>query len=121
MIRFCACPIHCKSALEYGQEATIAQIDFGAAFYRVNHQDILHMLCSVGSGGSLLSILTRFLSNRSQHIMVDGCRSRLINVVSEVPQESVLGPLLFLLCTSEPVHFGAFLEIALIGLRMTPL
>ena len=33
--------------------------------------------------------------------MVDGCRSTQINVVSGVQQESVLGPLLFLLHTLE--------------------
>ena len=33
--------------------------------------------------------------------MVDGCRSKLVNVVSGVLQSSVLGPLLFLLYTSE--------------------
>ena len=43
------------------------QIDFSAAFDRVNHQGILYKLCSVGIGGSLLSILTQFLSDRSQH------------------------------------------------------
>ena len=52
-------------------------------------------------GGSVLSILTEFLSNRSQQVMVDGCRSKLVSVVSGVPQGSVLGPLLFLLYTSE--------------------
>ena len=49
----------------------------------------------------MLFILPQFLSDRSQHVMVDGCRSKLINVVSGVLQGSVLGPLLFLLYTSE--------------------
>ena len=81
------------------QEARIVQIDFSAAFDRVNHQGILYKLCSVGIGGSVLSILTQFLSDRSQHVMVDGCWSKLVNVVSGVSQGSVLGPLLFLLYT----------------------
>ena len=48
-----------------------------------------------------MSILTYFLSNRSQHVLRDGCRSKLVNVVSGLPQGNVLGPLLFLLYTSE--------------------
>ena len=81
------------------------QIDFSAAFDRVNHLGILYKLCSVGIGGSVLSILTHSLSNRSQQIMVDGCRSKLVNVVSGVPQDSVLRPLLFLLYTSDLFQF----------------
>ena len=53
-----------QSALESGQEARIMQIDFSAAFDGVNHQGILYRLCSVGIRGSVLSILTQFLSNR---------------------------------------------------------
>ena len=89
-----------QSALESWQEARILQIDFSTAFDGVNHQGILYKLCSVGIGGSVLSILSQFLSNRSQHVMVDGCRSKLGNVVSGVRQGSVLGQLLFLLYTS---------------------
>ena len=73
-----------QSALESGQEARIVQIDFSAAFDRVNHHGILYKLCSVGIGGSVLSILTQFLSNRSQHVMVDSCRSELVHVMSGV-------------------------------------
>ena len=49
----------------------------------------------------MLTVFTQFLSNRSQHAIVDGCQSKLVNVVSGVLQGSVLGPLLFLLYTSE--------------------
>ena len=90
-----------QTALESGQEDRIVQIDFSAAFDIVNHQGILHELSSLGIGGSVLSVLTQFFSNRSQYVLVDGCRSKLVNVVSVVPLGSVLGPLLFLLYTSE--------------------
>ena len=100
-----------QSALESGQEAWIEQTDFSAAFDRVNHHGILYRLCSVGIIGSVFSILTRFLSNHSQHVMVDGCRSKLVDVVSGVPQGSVLGPLLFFLYTSQ---FFSILENKLI-------
>ena len=101
-----------QSALESGQEARIVHIDFSAAFDRVNHMGILYKLCSVGIGGFVLSILTQFLSNSSQHVMVDGCWRKLVNVVSGVPQGSVLRPLLFLLYTSELFYI---LENKLIG------
>ena len=93
-------------------EARIVQIDFRAAFDRANHQGILYRLTSVGIGGSVLSILTQFLSNRSQFVLVDGCRSKLVNIVSGVPQGSVLGPSLFLLYTSD---LFSILENKLIG------
>ena len=101
-----------QNALERGQEAGIVRIDFSADFDRVNYQGILYKLCSVGIGGSVMSILTQFQSNRPQHVMVDGCRSKLVYVVSGVPQFSVLGPLLFLLYTSE---LFSVLEYKLIG------
>ena len=87
-----------QSALESGQEARIVQINFSAVFDRVNQLGILYKLCSVGIGGS---IFTQLLSNWSQQLIVDGYRSKVVNVVSGVPQGSVLGPLLFFLDMSE--------------------
>ena len=83
------------TALDSGQEFNAALIDM------VNHQGILVKLYSVGIGGSVLSILTWFLSNRSQHVTVHSCRSKKVNVVSGMPQGNVFGLLLFLLYTSE--------------------
>ena len=94
-------PHNLQSALEMAEEARIVQIDFSAAFDRVNHQRILFKLSSVGVGGSVLSVLTQFLSNRSLSVVVDYCRSKLVNVVSGVPQGSVLGPQLSILYTVE--------------------
>ena len=55
-----------QSALEMGQEVRIVQIDFSATFDRVNHQGILFKLCSARVLCPVLSVLTQFLSNRSQ-------------------------------------------------------
>ena len=94
------CVPYTERALESGREARIVQSDFSAAFDRVNHQSILYKLCFVCIGGSVLSISTQFISNRSSHVMVDCCHSKV--VVSGVQEQgSVLGPLLFLLYTSE--------------------
>ena len=75
------------------------QIDFSAAF----DGGIIDKLCSVGIVGSVSFTLTKFLSSRSQHVMVDGCRSKLLNVVSGMPQGSVFGPVVAPL-----VHLEAF-------------
>ena len=90
-----------QSALETGQEARMIPIDFSAAFDRVNHQGILFKLCSAVVCGSVLSILTQFLSNQSQYVVVYGYRIELVNVVSLLPRGSVLGPQLFLLYAVE--------------------
>ena len=75
------------------------QIDSSATFDIINRQGILYKLCFVGIRGSVLSILTQSLSNRSKHVMVDSCRSKLVNVVPGVRQGSAFGSLLFLLYT----------------------
>ena len=78
------------------------QIDFSAAFDWVNHQGIFYRLCYVRIVGFVLSILTQFLSNRSQYAMVDGYWSKLVDPVSGVFQQC-FGPVIVPF-----VHFRAF-------------
>ena len=60
----------------------------------------------------MLPLLTQFLSNHSQHVIMDSCHSKLVDVVSGLPQGGVLGLLLFLLPTLE---LFLILENKLIG------
>ena len=54
----CRAQFKCAQTIlgQSGQKARIVQIDFNAAFDRVNHQGILYRLSSVGIGGSVLSV-----------------------------------------------------------------
>ena len=84
---FCACPMHCRVHWSVGRRLGSCRLIsvqplIGSTIWAFS----VIRLCSVGVGGSVLSILTQFLSNRSQHVMVDGCRSKQLNVVSGVQQ-----------------------------------
>ena len=104
VMHFCASHIHysLQNALESGQEARMVQIYFSTAFNRVNHMGILYKRCSVGVGGSVLSILTEFLSNRSQYVMVNGSRGELVKACQEC-RGACFSPVIV-----PPVHFRAF-------------
>ena len=90
-----------QKALEDGGELFLVQVDFSAIFDRLNHTGLLHKLRSVGVGGSVLNIIEHFLANRTQRVVIDGVARISVPVISGVPQGSVLGPLLFLVYTSE--------------------
>ena len=90
-----------QKALDCGCEVRIVCLDFD----RVNHKALLFKLGQLGVGGPFLSILTEILSNRLQRVVVDGQFNGYRNVISDVPQGSVLGPLLFILYTHD-MWFG---------------
>ena len=91
----------CQRALDAGQEVRVISIDFSAAFDRVNHAGIVYKLQEIGIGGSVLNILQEYLTKRSQTVMVDGQASQRVDVVSGVPQGSVLGPLMYNIYTRD--------------------
>ena len=94
-----------QKVLDSGCKVHMVGLDFSAAFDRVNHKALVFKLRQLGVGGPFLSILTEFLSNRLQRVVVDGQFNEYRNVISDVPQGSVLGPLLFILYTHD-MWFG---------------
>ncbi|MEW8548082.1 MAG: reverse transcriptase family protein, partial [Candidatus Thiodiazotropha sp.] len=85
------------SKLRSGRDQVdIILLDFSKAFDKVPHQRLLHKLEYYGVRGGTLSWIKEFLSGRSQQVILEGQKSSQKEVLSGVPQGTVLGPLLFL-------------------------
>ena len=78
-------------------ETDVIYLDFSKAFDKVDHGLLLKKLKHYAIGGKLLDWIREFLVNRKQIVSVDGIHSEPADVLSGVPQGTVLGPLLFLL------------------------
>jgi len=70
-------------------------LDLSAAFDTVNQQILLSALAELGIAGTALSWFTSYLTDRIYQVTWNSSLSRPCTLDTEVPQGSVLGPLLF--------------------------
>ena len=89
-------------AIDSGNLAILTLLDLSAAFDTVDHATLLHRLdVSYGFGGAVFSWFESYLDGRTQFVGCGTKRSRPTRVTCGVPQESVCGPILFLLYTAD--------------------
>ena len=71
-------------------------LDISKAFDKVWHDGLIFKLKQNGISGSLLNLLSNFLRNRNQRVVLNGRTSSWADVNTGAPEGSILGPLLFL-------------------------
>ena len=71
-------------------------MDISKAFDQVWHEVLIYKLQSLGISSLSLKCIDSFLSNRFQRVLLNSQSSSWSPVLAGMPQESILGPLLFL-------------------------
>ena len=92
---------NCISTIANGGLIDTIYLDFAKAFDTVPHRRLLGKLNAFGVQRKLLNWIKEFLCGRTQAVKVNGAQSDAAAVLNGIPQGTVLGLLLFVVCIKD--------------------
>ena len=102
--------------MDEGYEIRGVFLDLMKGFDKVWREGLVFKLKQNGMSGNLVNILKDFIKNRKQRVVFNGQASNRENIYADVPQGSILGPPLFLICINdlaENLQMQGFLPMTL--------
>ena len=79
-------------------------MDLSKAFDTLNFNILLNKLQYYGINGISLLLIRSYLTDRFQHVQFENSESDLLEIKTEIPQGSILGPLFFSIMINDLVN-----------------